>query len=92
MPRALNPNDANITALAKKLAPLVAAQVLAQLRQEPIPQATRPAMSIADVQHWTGLSRATVLRRIADGTLPSRKVGRLVRIPAEAVDRLLAGH
>ena len=32
-----------------------------------------------------GVSRSTVKRRVADGTLPAEKIGRLARIPMSAV-------
>lgn len=58
--------------------------------------ATAPApeipetLSIAQAEEVTGLSRDTIRRRIADGTLRGYKVGpRLIRVHAEDVANLL---
>jgi excisionase family DNA binding protein len=42
-------------------------------------------LSAAQVAERLGISLRTVRRRIADGTLPSLKVGGAVRIPAPAL-------
>lgn len=52
----------------------------------PVPP-RRSAVSIAEAAELTGLSRRTVERRIADGTLPHRRLGRRVLIdPAALTD------
>lgn len=38
-----------------------------------------------DVADRLGVSVKTVRRRIADGTIPAVRVGRLIRIPADAI-------
>jgi excisionase family DNA binding protein len=92
MPPTLASNDATISALARKLAPAVADLVIAELRQVlPSPITDRPPFSITEAATFTGLSRATIERRIADGTLKATKIGRAVRISAADVDRLLSG-
>lgn len=45
-------------------------------------------LTAAQVAERLGISLRTVRRRIADGTLPSVKVGGAVRIPASALDIL----
>ena len=45
-----------------------------------------PFLSAAQVAERLGISLRTVRRRIADGTLPSLKVGGAVRIPASALE------
>lgn len=49
---------------------------------------TRLTYRPREVAEATGLSRETVLRMVRDGRLPSRRVGRAVLIPAEAVEAL----
>ena len=43
-------------------------------------------LTIADVARIKKVSTDTVRRRIADGTLPAVRIGRLIRIPRSAVD------
>ena len=43
-------------------------------------------LSAAEVAARLGLSLRTVRRRIADGTLPSVRIGRAVRVPAGALE------
>lgn len=45
----------------------------------------------AEVQELLGLSRNSVYERIADGTLPSIRLGRRVVVPRAALEKLLAG-
>lgn len=49
-------------------------------------------LSVADVMDMTGLSEATIRRRLADGSLPARKLGRRVLIDSADVDRLGATY
>jgi excisionase family DNA binding protein len=51
----------------------------------------RLALPAEEVADGLGISRATVYRRIADGTIPSLKLGRRVVVPVEALERLLVG-
>jgi excisionase family DNA binding protein len=47
-------------------------------------------LSVYDTVAATGLGEVTVRRAVADGTLPSVRLGgRIIRIPASAVARLL---
>ena len=47
------------------------------------------SMTIEEVGRIAKFSRATILRRLNDGTLPCVRVGRLVRIPRAAVEAML---
>lgn len=47
---------------------------------------------VADVARFLGLSRSQVYRLIADGTLPSVKIGSSRRIPIRAVRDLASDH
>jgi excisionase family DNA binding protein len=50
-----------------------------------------PALvSIRDACTLLGVSRTTVYGLIEDGRLPTVHIGRAVRIPREAIDRLVA--
>ena len=55
------------------------------------PRAERLAYSIETAADASGLSRATLCRLIADGTLRSTKVGRRRLIPATALHALVEG-
>ena len=50
----------------------------------------RPALSKCQAAERLNLSLSSINRRIADGTLPSVKIGGSVRIPSEAVEQLLS--
>lgn len=64
--------------------------VLAELREvraelEALRRALPPQLvSMADAAKHLGLSLATVRRRVRDGTLPSRRIGRNVRVDLSA--------
>ena len=47
------------------------------------------AYTMAQFGKIVRLSRSSVARRLKDGTIRAIKVGRLVRVPASEVDRLL---
>lgn len=47
-------------------------------------------LTIVEVARELRISRRTAERRVADGTLHSVRVGRLVRVPASELDRLRA--
>lgn len=47
------------------------------------------ALSIRDAAEAFGVSTDTIRRRIADGTLPAFKVGRVIRIRPEDVDAFM---
>jgi excisionase family DNA binding protein len=49
----------------------------------------RRLLRVSDVMERLGCSRATVHRRMADGTLPAVRIGRLVRFRPETVEALL---
>ena len=50
---------------------------------------TKRSYSVAEVAEALGLSRTTVDRRIADGSIPSLKLGHRRLIPADAFEDLL---
>lgn len=52
-------------------------------RQAPDP---RTYLTTVEAAHRLGISERTVRRRIADGTIPVVRLGRLVRIPATATN------
>ena len=47
-------------------------------------------LRVIDVAKLLRLSEKTIRRRIKDGTIPARRIGRAVRIPEEAVKALTA--
>ena len=47
-------------------------------------------LTVAEVCQITGLSRATVYRKLGDGSLTKKTVGRSVRIPVGSVRRFIA--
>ena len=49
----------------------------------------RRLLKVSEVMERLGCSRATVHRRVADGTLPVVRIGRLVRFRQETVEALL---
>jgi excisionase family DNA binding protein len=51
--------------------------------------ALRKYASIAEIAEAYDISTKTVRRRIADGSLPARRLGRLIRIDVEAAENLL---
>lgn len=51
--------------------------------------AERLAYSVADAARVTGLGRTTLYALMADGTLPSRKIGKRRLIPAASLMRLI---
>jgi excisionase family DNA binding protein len=62
------------------------APVVAELRElratvEALRAASPPTLvTVGEACRLTGLSPATVRRRVADGTMPSRRIGRSVRV------------
>jgi excisionase family DNA binding protein len=50
----------------------------------------RPLWTTADLAAYLRASKRTVRRRVADGTLPVVRSGRLVRLDPDAVERALA--
>lgn len=56
-----------------------AAIAAARTTRQPEP-APKMYLSIAEVAEQTGLSAKTIRRRIADGSLPARRIGSRVRI------------
>lgn len=50
---------------------------------------THTALTVAQAAQRAGVCRATIRRRIADGSLPAFRLGpRMIRIQADAVDAL----
>lgn len=43
-------------------------------------------LSLDDVAARLGVSVKTARRRVADGTLPAVRIGRLIRVPASALE------
>lgn len=43
-------------------------------------------LTLDDVAARLGVSVKTARRRVADGTLPAVRIGRLIRVPASALD------
>ncbi len=56
-----------------------------------LPIAERRAISIREAQSYSGLSRATLYRRIEAGEIRKLKVGRKALIDRASLDRLLDG-
>ncbi|MGH9045102.1 MAG: helix-turn-helix domain-containing protein [Acidimicrobiales bacterium] len=53
---------------------------------EPIDSTTERLLTVTEVAEMLRVSKMTVYRLVSAGTLPSLRVGRSVRIRAEAVD------
>ncbi len=51
----------------------------------------KPPFSTDSVAELLGVSKRTIERRIADGSIRALKLGRVVRIPASELERLLSG-
>lgn len=49
----------------------------------------RDAFTVTEVEMKLGISRASIYRRIADGSLRSNRIGSARRIPASEIARLL---
>jgi len=63
------------------LAPVVAELRELRVKVEALCVASPPTLvTVGEACRLTGLSPATVRRRIADGTMPSRRIGRSVRV------------
>jgi excisionase family DNA binding protein len=50
---------------------------------------TRRAVTVMEAAQTLGVSRVHAYRLVADGTLPSFRLGRTVRIPADAIEAML---
>lgn len=50
---------------------------------------TKPLLSIPDAAEYSGASQKTIRRRIADGTIPAVRIGRLIRIRPEDLEAAL---
>jgi excisionase family DNA binding protein len=50
---------------------------------------TRRAVTVMEAARTLGVSRVHAYRLVADGTLPSFRLGRVVRIPADAIEAML---
>ncbi|MBM4467444.1 MAG: helix-turn-helix domain-containing protein [Chloroflexi bacterium] len=53
-------------------------------------QVERKAYSPKEVQEMLGIAQTTVYRWLTSGRLPAVKIGRLWRIPADALEELLS--
>ena len=53
---------------------------------EPSPK--RLFLSPDEAREVLGIGRATMYRRISDGSVPSIKIGKLIRVPAAALAQL----
>ncbi len=62
-------------------------QAATEIRTMPDTDVLSPEAAAA----YTGLSLATIRRRLRDGTLPARRIGRLWRLSRPALDAFLAG-
>jgi len=51
--------------------------------------AQRAGLTVTETAQVLNISRSSVYNRVADGTIPSRRIGGRVVIPAEAIRRLL---
>lgn len=52
----------------------------------------RPTLSIAETAEFLGVSRWLVQQAVRDGSLPSRRIGRRILIPAARLDAWLQGE
>jgi excisionase family DNA binding protein len=48
-------------------------------------------LKVAEAARMLRISRATGYRRVADGTIRSVRLGRLIRVPRAAIEELLSG-
>jgi len=55
-------------------------------------QLERKAYSPKEVQEMLGISQTTVYRWLESGRLPAVKIGKLWRIPADALEELLSAE
>jgi excisionase family DNA binding protein len=51
----------------------------------------RPTLSVAETAELLGVSRWLVQQAVRDGSLPSRRIGRRILIPAARLDAWLQG-
>jgi excisionase family DNA binding protein len=67
-----------------------------QLVERPAPMAVEPdprvALTIPDVAKLLAVHPNTVMNRIRDGSIPTFRIGRLVRISPATVDALMRGE
>jgi excisionase family DNA binding protein len=49
-------------------------------------------MTTSEVMSTLRLSRATVAKRVRDGTLPAVQIGKVFRFPADPIERLARGE
>jgi excisionase family DNA binding protein len=49
----------------------------------------RRVVTVTEAAQTLGVSRVHAYRLVADGTLPSFRLGRAVRIPADAIEAML---
>jgi excisionase family DNA binding protein len=54
------------------------------------PVALRPLWTVDDLARYLRVSKRTITRRVADGSLPAVRTGRLVRFDPERVVEALA--
>jgi excisionase family DNA binding protein len=52
----------------------------------------RPTLSVAETAELLGVSRWLVQQAVRDGSLPSRRIGRRILIPAARLDAWLQGE
>jgi excisionase family DNA binding protein len=79
--------DAALSAVvADAVAPVVAELRELRATVDALRAASPPTLvTVGEACRLTGLSPATVRRRVADGTLPSRRIGRSVRVDMAAL-------
>jgi len=53
------------------------------------PRARRRYLGLDEIAETFGISTRTVRRRIADGTIPAYRVGRLLKVDTADVEKLL---
>jgi len=49
-------------------------------------------MTVVEAGKMLGISRPTAFARVADGSIPSIRMGRRILIPIRAIERLLNGQ
>lgn len=52
---------------------------------------SRPMLTVPEVAGLLGVSDNTIYRRIADGDIPSKRLGKAVRIPSSWVQSFIDG-